>query len=229
MSKIPMDADIPSNSQKSKEQPAQVETASQKPEIVPFQGQVAGVKRKQFSFLKWLKKNFLGDQRPRDILRKVIEDQIVPGIKDNFRNSMVSSLDMFIYQSAKPANQNSSNNTIQYNNIFRSQTTTVQRSQPQQTAPQTTTVDLSSGFSNPCFKNRSDAERFLNQMKLYDYPTLSVHTMYMMRSQHIDYTWDAYGWTREEIAKWDNSRIIVHINNADWPWMLDLPQAHVIS
>lgn len=227
MAKIPMDSDIPSNSQKARQTPAAVPAPQQdaRPVIVPFDGAVAGVKRKKFSFLKWFKKNFLGDQRPRDILKNVVEQQIVPGIKDNFRNSMVSSLDMFIYQSAKPASQNSSNNSIQYNNVFRaSQTTAV--STPSQ--PSQPNVDLKAGFSNPCFKSRSEAERFLAQMKAYDYPTLSVHTMYMMRSQHIDYTWDAYGWTREDIVSWD-SKMIVHINNADWPWMLDLPQAHVIS
>ena len=229
MAKIPMDSDIPSNSQKAKTAAAKSTQSTQstdvRPVIVPFDGAVAGVKRKKFSFLKWFKKNFLGDQRPRDILKNVVEQQIVPGIKDNFRNSMVSSLDMFIYQSARPASQNSSNNSIQYNNVFRTTQTVVTTPQPQAQQP---TVDLNAGFSNPCFKTRNEAERFLSQMKAYDYPTLSVHTMYMMRSQHIDYTWDAYGWTREEIVTWDG-KMIVHINNPDWPWMLDLPKAHVIS
>ena len=224
MSTIPMNTDIPSNSQKAQEEAK----ANKKPEIVPFDGQTAGVVRKKFSFWKWFKKNFLGDQKPKDIMKNVVEQQIVPGIKDNFRNSMVSSLDMFIYQNSRPVSQSGNNNGIQYNNIFRSQSTTTAvsaQSQPQPAAQ----VDTNGGFCNPCFKNRNDADRFLTQMKVYDYPTLSVHTMYMMQHRHIDYTWDAYGWTREEIAKWDSNKVITHINNPDWPWMLDLPQAHLIS
>ena len=159
----------------------------------------------------------------------VLENNIVPGIKDNFRNGLVSSLDMFIYQSSKPSTTNGSNG-ISYNNIFRSNA--AQSSKPQTPAPaqNNSGVDLSNGFVNPCFKTRIEAERFLNgKMKSYDYPTLSVHTMYMMMSKHIDYTWDAYGWTKEEIASWDQNRMIVHINSTDFPWMIDLPQAHVIS
>jgi hypothetical protein len=72
--------------------------------------------------------------------------------------------------------------------------------------------------------------RFLNEkMKAYDFPSLSVHTLYMMRGKHIDYTWDKYGWTREEIASWDPNRIITHISSTEFPWMINLPQAHVVE
>lgn len=222
MSQVPTNNDIPSNSHKAKES-----AANAKPEIVPFDGEVAGAKRKKSSFWRWMRKMFLSDRKPSEIAMDVLENNIVPGIKDNFRNGLVSSLDMFIYQSAKAPNA-PSNNSISYNNIFRSPTTT----KPTTPAPAANNngVDLSAGFVNPCFKTRIEAERFLTgRMKAYDYPTLSVHTMYMMMSKHIDYTWDAYGWTKEEIASWDPNRIIVHVNSTDWPWMIDLPQAHVIS
>lgn len=212
--------DLPSNSHKSRE--AQMEE-SKKPAIPEFNGEVAGVKRKKkgIGFWRWMRKMFLSDQKPSDIMKNVLEQQIVPGIKDNFRNSLVSSVDMFIYQSAKP--NTTSNNNVAYGKIFNSQNNkpAVQQNQP----AKDNTPDMDKGFTNPCFRSKMDATSFLIMMKEYDYPTLSVHTLYMMRKQHIDYTWDAYGWTREEIQNVQ----IVHINNPDFPWMIDLPQAHVIS
>ena len=189
MSQIPTSNDIPSNSHKSQEAN---EIKDNRPEITPFEGEVGAAKRKKSSFWAWCRKMFLSDRKPSEIMLDVLENQIVPGIKDNVRNSVVSSVDMFIYQSAKPASQTSNNNSVSYNNIFRASTTPAPK--PQTTQDQG--VDLSNGFANPCFKTRADAFNFLNnKMKSYDYPTLSVHTMYMMMSRHIDYTWDKYGWT----------------------------------
>lgn len=220
MSNMPMGGDLPSNSHKSQEQ--QQQQKDNRPAIPEFNGEVAGVKRKQKggSFIRWLRKMFLSDQKPSDIMKQVVEQQIVPGIKDNFRNSLVSSVDMFIYQSAKP--NATQNNNVAYGKIFNSQSNT---NKPKPQTSQEETPDMNKGFTNPCFKSKMDATSFLIMMKEYDYPTLSVHTLYMMRKQHIDYTWDAYGWTREEIQNVQ----IVHINNPDYPWMIDLPSAHVIS
>lgn len=219
--------DIPSNSHKSQEE---LNKAPQRPPVPEFNGKTAGMKRKEENkFLRWMRKMFLSDQKPSDILKAVVEQQIVPGIKDNFRNSLMSSVDMFIYPNTKPTNQSSNN--ISYSRIYNSGNNTSNRvktqtqQQPQTQTQSTTGVDLSSGFTNPCFQRLDEANQFLGLMQNYDYPTLSVHTLYMMRKQHIDYTWDAYGWTKEEIA----GVKVVHINNTDYPWMIDLPPAHVIS
>lgn len=233
MSQVPMGGDIPSNSHKSQEIQQQKDN---RPAIPEFQGEVAGVKRKQKggSFLRWLRKMFLSDQKPSDILKQVVEQQIVPGIKDNFRNSLVSSVDMFIYQSAKPTSTTANN--VAYGKIFKSSQNALNANAQSNQQQNQKSADLDKGFTNPCFRfldTRMDAngnrvqgaKDFLQMMKDYDYPTLSVHTLYMMRKQHIDYTWDAYGWTREEIQNVQ----IVHINNPDYPWMIDLPSAHVIS
>lgn len=224
MSQLPTNNDIPSNSR------TQKKDEDKRPEITPFEGDVAGVKRKKTGFWAWMRKMFLSDRKPSEIAMDVLENSIVPGIKDNFRNGLVSSLDMFIYQSSKPAGPgNQQNNAVSYNNIFRASTAPAKPQQPQQ-AQNNNGVDLSNGFVNPCFRTREQARQFLvDKMKSYDYPTLSVHTMYMMMSRHIDYTWDAYGWTKEEIASWDPNRIITHIQSKDYPWMIDLPQAHLIS
>lgn len=234
MNQNPLNDDIPSNSHKSREQAAQA--ASDKPAVPVFEGQVVGAKRKKTGlFRAWLKRMFLSDKKPSEILLDIVENQIVPGIKDNFRNSLVSSVDMFIYPNTRSSSGSSSNN-ISYSNVYRSSASNTASAKPAPSPkPQQQSVNLNEGFTNPCFRFREErvmpdgtrekgAEDFLRMMKEYDYPTLSVHTLYMMRKMHIDYTWDAYGWTREEIA---NVKV-VRINNPDYPWMIDLPQAHLI-
>lgn len=221
----PMNDDIPGNSHKAREEEAK-ESAAKKPEPVIFEGDVAGVKRRKTGlFRAWLRRMFLSDRKPSEIALEIIENQIVPGIKDNFRNSMVSGIDAFIYQNSKPSSAGSSN-SVSYSKIYNSSASSgTALTVKTQDKKSDSSVDLENGFTNPCFKSKMDATKFLIDMKQYDYPTLSVHTLYMMRKKHIDYTWDAYGWTREEIANVQ----VVHINNPDYPWMIDLPQAHVIN
>ena len=83
MSTVPMN-DLPSNSHKSQEAQKQtIQKGDGRPDIPTFEGEVAGAKRKKkgMGFLRWLRKMFLSDQKPSDILMNVVENQIVPGIK----------------------------------------------------------------------------------------------------------------------------------------------------
>lgn len=174
---------------------------------------------------------FLSDKSPKDIMKDVVENQIVPGIKDNFRNSLVSSVDMFIYQGAKTISQSSTTNRVSYNSMY--------QKQQQQKLNATSTSALKTeeetkdnGFSNPTFRMRSNpdpnnigAEQFLAAIKSREFPTFSVMDLYSMRGQSISWTWDVWGWTREELQDVK----IVHINNPDKPWMIDFPAAHLIN
>lgn len=235
MAEIPMGNDIPSNSQKSRQAAAQAQ--NKKPEVPVFQGETRQAKRKTGGFWRWMKKMFLSDRSPKDIVKEVIEYNVVPGLKDNFYNSVTSAISGFIYQGGVPAGRGGTQNGVNYNKIYSGQTA---RPAAQQTPQSGTKEDeINKGFGNPCFKSRTTrrlpngqveqgAEDFLNMMKTYDYPTLSVHTLYMMQHKHIDYTWDAYGWTREEILSLGTD-CIRRTGDADWPWMIALPEAHVIS
>lgn len=228
MAQIPMPDEIPSNSQKSKEQKA---TAPEKPPIPQFGG-VGGAKRKEpAKFWKWMRKMFLSDKSPKDIMKDVVENQIVPGIKDNFRNSLVSSVDMFIYQGAKTINQSSTTNRVSYNSMYQKQQQQ-KLNAPSTSAPKTEEETKDNGFSNPTFRMRSNpdpnnigAEQFLAAIKSREFPTFSVMDLYSMRGQSISWTWDVWGWTREELQDVK----IVHINNPDKPWMIDFPAAHLIN
>lgn len=178
---------------------------------------------------------FLSDRKPKDILMDVVENQIVPGFKDNIRNSFVSSVDMFIYQGAKTVNQSSSSNHISYNSMYKAQQANKNlRTAPQPDAKANEPVDngQSNGFSNPTFRYKSNpdpnnigADQFLAAIKEREYPTFSVMDLYNMRGQSISWTWDVWGWTREELQ---NVKV-VRIANTDKPWMIELPPAHLIN
>ena len=171
---------------------------------------------------------FLSDRKPKDILKEIVEYRIVPGIKDNFRNSAMATLDSFIYPGSGPAGPSTSQNNVNYNRMFNTGTSQPARSVGQQPAQDPKTDEINKGFQNPCFHTQMDAQTFLAMMKGYDYPTLSVHTLYMMQKKHIDYTWDAYGWNRDEILALGASSI-KPTHDPTWPFMIDLPEAHVIA
>ena len=221
MAEIPND--IPGNSQKARQ--AQAEK-NNRPPVPVFEGESKQVKRKNNSFLRWCRRMFLSDRRPRDILKEIVEYRIVPGIKDNFRNSAMATLDSFIYPGSGPSGPTTSQNSVSYNKIYASAPASTP---PPVAANNAKMEEINKGFSNPCFHTQLDAQTFLQMMKSYDYPTLSVHTLYMMQKKHIDYTWDAYGWTQQEIAALGPG-CIRHINgDPAWPWMINLPEAHVIA
>lgn len=230
MAEIPND--IPGNSKKQQQVQANQST---KPPVPVFEGPSAGVKRKEKHPLwKWFKRMFLSDRKPKDILLEVVEQRIVPGIKDNMRNSAMATIDSFIYPGTSAAPVSTSNG-INYNKIGAGQP-----ARPVSAPPADANSDSKNKeFSNPCFKHRcattlpdgrkeNGAEEFLALLRSYDYPTLSVHTMYMMQGKHIDFTWDAYGWNQSEILSLGPGSIRP-TGNVEWPWMIVLPEAHVIQ
>lgn len=224
MAEIPND--IPGNSHKEAQE--KQKKGDGRPPIPEFEGETAQAKRKNSSFWRWFRRMFLSDRKPKDILKEIVEYRIVPGIKDNFRNSAMATLDSFIYPGSGPAGPSTNQNNVNYNKIFANPTQQA-RAAAQQPTSDPKTEEINKGFQNPCFHTQMDAQTFLAMMKGYDYPTLSVHTLYMMQKKHIDYTWDAYGWTREEILALGPGCIRHISGDPNWPWMINLPEAHVIA
>lgn len=221
MAQVPIGNELPSNSLKSQQRQ---QAENKKPEIPVFHGETGQVKRTE-SFWQWMKKMFLSDRKPKDILKEIVEFRIVPGIKDNFRNTAMVTLDSFIYSGSTGPNPTSTGNRVNYNVVYSNSSTTNRTIVP---VADPKREEINKGFDNPCFKTQNDAYEFLILMKNYDYPTLSVHTMCMMQKKRIDYTWDAYGWNKEEILSLTNN-CIKPTRNPEWPWMIDLPEAHLIG
>jgi len=236
MAEIPND--IPGNSKKQQNVSQEAPANNGKPPVPVFEGPSAGVKRKQsHPIRRWFKRMFLSDRKPKDILMEVVNDRIVPGIKDNFRNSAIATIDSFIYPDTGAGPVSTQNGAMNYNKIYNG--TQPVRSAPQQATNDPRADEINKGFSNPCFKHRrmttlpdgrkeQGAEEFLAMLKSYNYPTLDVHTMYMMQGKHIDFTWTAYGWNQEEIQALGPG-CIRPTGNVEWPFMIVLPEAHVIS
>jgi hypothetical protein len=181
-----------------------------------------------------MRKMFLSDRKPKDIMKSIMEDQVIPGIKDNFRNSFVSSLDMFIYDGAKTVSQSSTTNHISYNSMYQKQ----QANKPYGTNNTQSKTDIpdepavNNSFSNPTFKYRHNtdpknigAENFLAAIKSREYPTFSVMDLYSMQGKVISWTWEVWGWNKEELQNLKISRI----NNPEKPYVIEFPPAHQIT
>lgn len=183
---------------------------------------VGQIRRKK-SFGKWLLGMFFGGMTVKQIAMNLLENDIVPGIKDNARNSMVRAIDMALYEGGKsPTASKPTSNTTNYVSYY---SKTAEQKKALEEAKRKEQDVINEGFSNPAFKDRATADRFLNDLKAYvqKYEFISVHTLYQMRKMKIDYTWDKYIWEVEEIMSIKGP---THINNPDWPWMIDLPQPH---
>ena len=201
---------------------ASVVKGEQEPDI-PVYDNVGQVKRKK-SFGKWVLGMFFGGMTPKEIIKNVVENDIVPGIKDNTRNSIVRVVDMALYENGKsPSSSKSTTSTTNYVSYYNKQ---ADQKKALEDAKKKEREIIDNGFSNPAFHDKATADRFLNDLKEYvkKYEFISVHTLYTMRRMKIDYTWDKYIWEMEEILAIKGP---THINNPDWPWMIDLPQPHV--
>lgn len=55
------------------------------------------------------------------------------------------------------------------------------------------------------FKRYDEAEQFIGRIEKYleEHPYISVHSLCMMRDRYVDYTWDKYGWSHEDILVLD--------------------------
>lgn len=177
---------------------------------------------------------FLSDQKPKDILKSIVEDQVVPGIKDNFRNSFVSSIDMFIYNGAKTVSQSSATNHISYNSMYQKQQANKPHGNGMQPKPDAALEEPkeNNSFSNPTFKylsnsdpNNIGAKEFLAAIQSREYPTFSVMDLYGMQGKRISWTWEVWGWNQDELQNLKIGRI----SNPDKPWIIEFPPAHTIS
>lgn len=196
-------------------------------DLQQFSG-VKQVKRKEPSaFWNWIARMFFSGRSLKDIAMDVAENEIVPGIRDGTRNSLVSMIDMILYKDHKPTGSPGSipgsfiTNYVAYGDRKKQQTAATEA------ARQKEAETVRKGFQNPAFTNRKDADDFLNSMKAYvqKYETMSVQDLAWMQQKSVDFTWDKWGWLREEILA---IKTPVHINNPSVPWMIDLPAAHEI-
>ena len=195
-------------------------------DLKQFSG-VKQVKRKDpWWFWTWIAKMFFSGRSLKDILKDIAEHQIAPGIKDGVRNSLVSLIDMGLYEDHRTVSSSSSQvngsfitNYVSYGSKDKKSSSSLESNKQKEEET------IKSGFESPAFKSRKDADDFLNGMKSYvqKYETMSVQDLAWMQQKSIDFTWDKWGWWRDEILA---IKAPTHINNQDTPWIISMPKAH---
>lgn len=200
-----------------------------KKELVQYDNVKQVKKKSGNATIDWLRAMFLSGRTLKDILLDVAENQIIPQIKDNFRNSLVSIIDLGIYKDHRSSSSSTApsgsfiTNYVQFSNGSSGST-----QKKLEAAKEDEKKLVENGYSVPAFKTKREAEDFLHSIHAYldKQQVLSVLDLAWMQRRTIDYTWDKYGWDREELLK---IKDVTHINNSETPWIVNLPKAHILE
>lgn len=186
-------------------------------------------KKEPTKFAKWFSEMFLSGRTWKDIILEIINEQIVPELKDGFRNSVVSLLDMRLYRDHKPGVTSSGGtpssfitNYVAYGDKKAQQKAALEANKKKEEET------LNSGYEIPCFKTLAQAKAFLDDMKSYvkRFGWISVLELGGMMKKNVAYTWDKWGWNEDEIMAISGPK---HISgNPEKPYIIELPKAHVL-
>ena len=126
---------------------------------------------------------FAGAEDPRTIRTYIIEEVIVPNIKETFMDIVSNVLDMVLRTDRHRGDS--------YNKMYKGPSA----SSPSINSDNRQAVQKKS-VNNLVFENRWAAEEVLNEMGkvLNTYPVISVADLYELLGQASDYTDNKYGW-----------------------------------
>lgn len=180
-------------------------------------------------FMKWFSEMFLSGRTWKEICMDILNNQLVPEIKDGFRNGLVSLIDMRIYKDHKPGTSSGSpsngsfiTNYVDYANVKAKTKAALEANKKKEEET------IRSGYEIPSFKTLQQARNFLNDMHTYvnQFYRISVLDLASMMKQQVNYTWDKWGWEKDEILAIKEP---THISNPDNPYIIELPKAHVLT
>ena len=183
-------------------------------------------KKDEHPVWKWIREMFFSGRTFKDIMLDVAENQIVPQMKDNFRNSLVTMIDLGIYKDHRSSSSATPGASFITNYVnFSDKQQTQKRLEENKKNEEKV---ISSGYETPAFKSKTQADDFLRSIHAYvtKYITMSVQDLAWMQGKTVDYTWDKYGWEKEEVLAVNAP---THVNNPDAPWAVILPKAHVLN
>lgn len=182
--------------------------------------------KKESPVWTWMRDMFFSGRSIKDILKDVAENQIIPQMKDNVRNSLVSMIDLGMYKEHKGSSSTPSGSFI--TNYVNFSKTPQQSSKALEENKKKESELISSGYETPAFRFKRDAEDFITSLRVYisKYHTMSVQDLAWMQKKTVDYVWDKYGWDEDEILAIKEP---THINNPETPWAVILPKAHVLE
>ena len=197
-----------------------------KKDIQQFSGDVAQAKRKPVKgFLKWTSEMFFSGRTWKEIMKDLYEHQIVPGMKNIVRDTLVGMIDAkFDDIPASPSTGTSSGGFITKMIDYSARSTgtsTVSTATPNKEPKK-------SGFELPCFTDIAKANEFLRSMKAeaQRFDNLSVYDIAWKQGKTIDWTWEAYGWTKEMINSIQSPKRLhppLVIDKKKYEYYIDLP------
>lgn len=182
--------------------------------------------KEKTAFWKWFEDMFLSGRTWKDILMDILNNQLVPEIKDGVRNGLVSLIDMRIYRDHKPSSTPGSGNFItNYVNYANPNSKTKAALEANKKQEEET---VKNGYEIPSFRTEREAMAFLADMHTYveQFYRMTVLDLATMMKKSVNYTWDKWGWEKEEILAIKRPG---HISNPDNPYIIELPKAHVLT
>lgn len=201
-----------------------------------FDGVKQVKKKDNGSFWNWLARMFFSGRKPKDIVMDVLEHEVVPNIQDGVYNSVVSFVGKTIYREDRKPGVSAGYSTpgsfitnyVAYGDKKKQAALEASRQKEEET--------VKSGFESPAFPNLNMAKEFLASMHAYvgKYETMSVQDLAWMQNKSIDYTWDKWGWDRDEIlAIREPARFTQPVwvedkagNKMKLTHFIDMPKAH---
>lgn len=203
-----------------------------------FDGVKQVKKKDNGSFWNWLAAMFFSGRSLKSIVKDVVKNEVVPSAQDGVYNSAVSFIGKLIYsEDRKPVTSGNYSapgsfitNYVAYGDKKKEQSAALEANRKKEEET------VKSGFESPAFPNLKMAEDFLNSMHAYvqKYETMSVQDLAWMQNKSIDFTWDKWGWWRDEIlAIRSPSRFTQPMtvedkdgNKIRLTHFIDLPKAH---
>lgn len=222
----------------------------EKKELQVFSGVGSVRKKEKTGFAKWFSEMFLSGRSWKDVALDVLNNQIVPEVKDSLFNAGVEIARGRFYKDASPGTYNSYSGAQSGSFITRyidygkksAQAAATKNAQTQaalEANQEKEKETVQAGYDVPTFPDRANAVAFLNSMKaeVSRYKEMSVHDLWWKRGKHISYTWDAYGWNEAEImAIREPSRLPKPIIVEDGSgrkikhtYYIDLPPSHPLN
>ena len=201
-------------------------------------------KKEDGAVILWIRKMFFSGKTMKEILLDIAENNVVPWLKDGAYNTVTSLAGQVIYRDHKslpgPGTTTSTSgsfiNYVSYAD-YANKNKQKEKATAAETSKKQDEADIQAGFEHPAFENDppgtkdgktslQKAREFLDEMHRYvrKYHSLSVEDLGWMRGKTVNYAWDKYGWTEEEILA---IREPTHISgNPKTPYIILMPKAH---
>ena len=197
-------------------------------------------KKEKTAFWKWFEDMFLSGRTWKDILMDILNNQLVPEFKDGVRNGLVSLIDMRFYKDSGPSTPGTPGSSGSFiTNYVSYGSKTSQTKAALEANKKKEEETLKKGYEIPSFTDLLKARKFLKDLHEYVDKFYRISVLDLMGWMHksVDYTWDKWGWEKEEIlAITAPKKFVTPVVTTDakgnrvvYTHYIDLPKAHELT